>query len=147
MASTRPCCPKCGNILFHDPPSVLGPERVYCKSCAWQKIRPADSTPMREEEAPQPKPAAAKRPYRKRVTISQDKGIKMWITCECGHTDDFDKFTKTPIFGDLPKGFYQCPSCKQAWVRKEEGYRVITSGSASMVIPERVSVVRVDARM
>ena len=39
-------------------------------------------------------------------------------TCgKCGHTDNFDLFTSTPIHGDLPNGQYQCPSekCKYAW--------------------------------
>ncbi|RZI40387.1 hypothetical protein EGT07_23885 [Herbaspirillum sp. HC18] len=46
------------------------------------------------------------------------------ITCKCGHTDDFDKFTSTPINGSLPKNQYQCPACNQAWriVPKDKGF-------------------------
>lgn len=37
------------------------------------------------------------------------------ITCRCGHTADFDEFTRTPISGNLPRGQYQCPACHYAW--------------------------------
>jgi hypothetical protein len=34
---------------------------------------------------------------------------------KCGHESDFMDFCSTPITGDLPRGTYQCPSCKNAW--------------------------------
>lgn len=43
-----------------------------------------------------------------------DHGFKS--TCgHCGHKDDIDLFTSTPISGDLNPGHYQCPNCKEAW--------------------------------
>lgn len=37
------------------------------------------------------------------------------ITCgNCQHNADIDKFSAAPIFGELPKGEYQCPACMAA---------------------------------
>lgn len=36
------------------------------------------------------------------------------LTCECGHTGDFDTFINTAT-GELPPGHYQCPACHRAW--------------------------------
>lgn len=37
------------------------------------------------------------------------------ITCTCGHTGDFETFTRNTLGQDLPRGHYQCPVCKLAW--------------------------------
>ena len=37
------------------------------------------------------------------------------IGCKCGHEDSIDRFTSTPINGELPLGEYQCPKCKSHW--------------------------------
>lgn len=34
---------------------------------------------------------------------------------ECGHQDNMDLFTSSPISGDFPPGQYQCPNCSTAW--------------------------------
>lgn len=36
------------------------------------------------------------------------------MTCECGYADTVEAFSTTPIFGELPRGEFQCPVCKQA---------------------------------
>jgi uncharacterized protein YlaI len=37
------------------------------------------------------------------------------ITCgKCGHIDFFEKFTSSELFGELPVGHFQCPSCHKA---------------------------------
>ena len=44
------------------------------------------------------------------------------ITCRCGHTADFDLFTRTALGFDRPRGQYQCPSCGFAWtIQREPG--------------------------
>ena len=71
----------------------------------------------------------------------------MWITCKCGHTDEFDRFCQTTMFGALPPGQFQCPACSTAWQRKEGDYRVITAGDQSMFIAGRVEILTVEARL
>lgn len=62
------------------------------------------------------------------------------VTCGCcGNSDNIDRFTSTPVNGDLPKGHYQCPFCGHAW-------KIIAKGEAKMlksgfVIPPKVKVV------
>lgn len=42
----------------------------------------------------------------------------MKITCgRCGHEGTVESFTSTPLFGDLPTNFIQCPQCRNAFVR------------------------------
>lgn len=37
------------------------------------------------------------------------------IKCKCGHNDDIDNFTKTPMGLALPEHQYQCPKCSVSW--------------------------------
>lgn len=69
------------------------------------------------------------------------------MTCRCGHVDDLDAFCRTTICGDLPPGEFQCPQCGYAFKRKEGGYKVLRAGSASMVIPTKVELVPIAARL
>lgn len=51
------------------------------------------------------------------------------ITHVCGYMGAYDEFCFTPVFGELPRGEFQCPACKQAWtVRdvKHEKYNWVT---------------------
>ena len=55
---------------------------------------------------------------------------------KCGHEDDFFEFTKTPVFGELPRGSHQCPSCKKAWKMEKVGEaRTFQSGGEFLHIP------------
>ena len=69
------------------------------------------------------------------------------ITCSCGHKADMDEFCRTLIGGELPPGHFQCPACRRAWKRQESGYRVLTCADATMIIPDRVEIVPVEARL
>lgn len=69
------------------------------------------------------------------------------ITCKCKHTADFTEFCRTPIFGDLPKGHYQCPSCGLAWLRKESEHSILRHGSAATIVSGRVDLVPIEARL
>lgn len=72
----------------------------------------------------------------------------MHLTCgSCGHTADLDEFCRTPIAGDLPKGHFQCPSCRTAWQRKQSDYRIVMVGKSPLIIPGKVELVPVDARL
>lgn len=67
----------------------------------------------------------------------------MKMTCgECGHTADIDKWTKTPVAGDLPRNTYQCPACKYAFERRQAKPTVYPNG---FVMPGAISLVRVAA--
>ena len=33
------------------------------------------------------------------------------MKCGCGYNGDMFDFTRTAIFGDLPRGEFQCPKC------------------------------------
>lgn len=39
----------------------------------------------------------------------------VYITCRCGHRDDYEHFTRTPAGFDLVEGQFQCPACGVAW--------------------------------
>lgn len=69
----------------------------------------------------------------------------MWITCKCGHTDEFDNFCKTAFSGELPRGQYQCPCCSYAWKRVESDFKVLTAGSESMLIPTKLEIVPIES--
>lgn len=51
------------------------------------------------------------------------------INCSCGYSGDIDEFTRSPLFGELPPGVFQCPKCKKAmrkyvdkvWVDEKTG--------------------------
>lgn len=65
----HPTCPKCNGLLKHEPADILGPERVKCILCGWEKVRPgarpARVAPVSEtmKKAPaEPKPKADPRP-------------------------------------------------------------------------------------
>jgi hypothetical protein len=61
----------------------------------------------------------------------------MLVTCGyCGHTDDFDLFTKTPVNGDTAPGTYQCPKCRKAWAMRPQGDG--KRYSSGLVIPPTV---------
>lgn len=65
------------------------------------------------------------------------------LSCKCGHVADFDLFCKTPLFGDLPKGHYQCPDCGFAFKRVHSDYQVLRSDSAVTFYPGRVELVQI----
>lgn len=69
------------------------------------------------------------------------------LTCQCGHEADLDEFCRTPVSGELPKGHYQCPGCGYAWQRKESEHKIITNGFESMMIPGKVELLPVSARL
>jgi len=70
----------------------------------------------------------------------------MNITCKCGHTADIDDFCRTLLFGELPKGQFQCPGCGEAWKRVESEHSILRHGSAATIIAGRVELVMVDSR-
>ncbi len=43
------------------------------------------------------------------------------LSCPCGHSEDFEAFTRTPVNGDLPRGTYQCSKCRGAWRYEQVG--------------------------
>lgn len=71
----------------------------------------------------------------------------MNITCKCGHTDSFDAFCSTPMYGQLPPGQYQCPACGIAWKRQEADFKILRHGSAATYFASRVECVVIDARL
>lgn len=71
----------------------------------------------------------------------------MNITCICGHTADIDDFCRTPIGGELPKGHFQCPACNRAWRRKESEHRILRFGTEATLIPGKVELVPIEARL
>ena len=49
----------------------------------------------------------------------RDHGIK--VRCgACGHEALMDLFIRTPVYGELPPGIFQCPACTVA-VRLKQG--------------------------
>lgn len=40
VSDKHPTCPKCKGLLKHEPADILGPERVKCILCSWEKYRP-----------------------------------------------------------------------------------------------------------
>ncbi|MHC1696875.1 MAG: hypothetical protein AB9919_02175 [Geobacteraceae bacterium] len=71
----------------------------------------------------------------------------MKLSCRCGFCADLDDFCRTPVFGELPYGQYQCPSCGYAWRRKESEHRVLRHGSAATFIPGKVELVAIEGRL
>lgn len=69
------------------------------------------------------------------------------IACSCGHKDSLDNFCKTPVFGELPPGQFQCPGCGAAWKRKEGGHKLLRAGKETMIIPTTVSIVPLQGRL
>lgn len=66
------------------------------------------------------------------------------IACgSCGHTDDYMFFTRTPVYGDLPKDIFQCPKCRTAILRKHGAPVVYDSG---FVAPGKIELVNIEAR-
>lgn len=68
------------------------------------------------------------------------------VTCgRCDNSDDFERFTSTPVAGDLPKGHFQCPFCGLSW-------KIVADGEAKMlpsgfVMPPKVKVVASEGRL
>lgn len=63
METTHPTCPKCKGLLKYEPADILGPERVKCILCGWEKHRPAPPAPLRPETAEErPKQADSPKP-------------------------------------------------------------------------------------
>jgi uncharacterized protein YlaI len=62
----------------------------------------------------------------------------------CGHTDNIERWTQTPIYGNLPAGTYQCPHCGRAFERVPGKPRVFSSG---FTVPGKVSLVPVATRL
>ena len=52
MSEQHPRCPQCKGLLKYEPADILGPERVHCILCGWQKAR-ASSGAKLQTEAPQ----------------------------------------------------------------------------------------------
>jgi hypothetical protein len=75
------------------------------------------------------------------------KGSTMFIKCSCGHEADYLQFTRTTLAGDLPPGEFQCPACRSAWRRQESGHKLFTAGDSFMVVPEKLTVVSIQARL
>jgi hypothetical protein len=71
----------------------------------------------------------------------------MHITCQCGHTADLDEFCQTPLFGQLPRGTYQCPACRVSWKRQESDHRIIRHGSAATYVAGKVEIALVESRL
>jgi len=69
------------------------------------------------------------------------------VTCTCGYTGDLADFCRTPVYGELPQGHFQCPGCKIAWQRKESEHRILRHGSAATIIPGKVEMVPVAGRL
>jgi hypothetical protein len=73
------------------------------------------------------------------------------ITCgKCGKVADVDEWTRRPISGELPAGTFQCPHCQWAFQRAAAGgHKVFRDGRGrvAMVIPERVELRPVEARI
>lgn len=68
----------------------------------------------------------------------------MGMTCgRCRHFDDMARFTKTAVFGELPRNQFQCPACGWAVERKQGQPTVLKSG---FVMPGDVRLVPVVAR-
>lgn len=68
-----------------------------------------------------------------------------WITCGCcGHKDDYIHFTRTPVYGDLPKDTFQCPRCHVAISRR---YGTPIMYDSGFVAPGKMAIVQVEARL
>lgn len=70
------------------------------------------------------------------------------ITCgSCGTVAALEDFCRTPLFGELPVGHFQCPGCGVAWQRRESGYRILRSEGSATIIADRVDIVLVEGRL
>jgi hypothetical protein len=66
-------------------------------------------------------------------------GADIKITCKCGHSDDFDRFTTDAAGRNLQPGYYRCPACGGRWHLAWSGKpRKTPSG---FVIPPALKVV------
>lgn len=67
------------------------------------------------------------------------------MTCgACGHFDDLAQFTRTAVFGDLPRGHFQCPACGWSVERTQGQPMVHRSG---FVEPGAVTLMPLGARL
>jgi hypothetical protein len=74
--------------------------------------------------------------------VSADFGPSLCnVSCGCGYTADFERFTQTPIGGDLPPGHFQCPSCARAW-RIVKGKITITTWGAIISDSNRIEAIQ-----
>ncbi len=71
----------------------------------------------------------------------------MNLKCKCGHETSMDEFCRTPVFGELPAGQYQCPSCGFAWGKKYTDYKILTAGSEQILIPGKTVLYQREARL
>lgn len=65
----------------------------------------------------------------------------------CGNVGEFDRFCRTPVYGDLPPGQFQCPACGFAWRRVESEHRILRFGEAATLIPGKVQLLALDGRL
>lgn len=86
---------------------------------------------------------AAMAEARRKLAKIEESGIG--LSCgRCGHFDDISRFTRTPVFGELPRNNYQCPACGWAVERKHGKATVHACG---FVEPGDVTLVPVGARL
>jgi ssDNA-binding Zn-finger/Zn-ribbon topoisomerase 1 len=69
------------------------------------------------------------------------------VTCKCGHVADLDEFCRTPVFGELPKGEYQCPACGYAFKRVFSEVKTFKAGGEWHAIPGKCELVQVAGRL
>ena len=62
----------------------------------------------------------------------------------CGAVAPLDDYCRTPIYGELPRNVYQCPSCRRA---VEKRYGKATVYPSGFVMPGPVTLVEVGARL
>jgi ribosomal protein S27AE len=75
----------------------------------------------------------------------------MNMTCgKCGKTSDIEEWVKRPLSGELPRDEFQCPRCGYAFKRQPGGEwspMYDGSGRVAAVVPERIDLVPVPARL
>lgn len=64
----------------------------------------------------------------------------MQISCKCGHSADFDEFSRSSLGIELPRGTFQCPACRYAWKIVPDGYARMTEDG--YVIPPKSKLVQ-----
>jgi len=70
----------------------------------------------------------------------------MLITCgKCGHEANIDDFTRTEVFGELPRDQYQCPQCRTAFKREPQGKPHVSM--SGFVIPAPMKIVQIEGRL
>lgn len=70
----------------------------------------------------------------------------MLMTCgKCGHKADIDEFCSTPVYGELPKGVFQCPACGIAIRRRISGPGTLYP--SGHYVPGPVELVEVSPRL